>query len=698
MKKKLIMILCAVVSLSLAACGGTVETDSDSHSEREVEDEDDEDRDKDDKDEDKDKTDSGKSLFSKLKKSDSIIDEISLYEATLADIEGYLDEKSIIYDYSDNEIITQMSEDFMGYACEYVFNFQEILTIKDRYENVYGTLSSKEDYLQYNARINYDFVKNAYYFRKNFEGTGSFIVEEGLEDKSLLNRLGILVTCVNKEEHLECGKKITDYLNKKAEAIDSYDIYWDKEEDTTYYPINVIKGDGLEWVEYISLISADYEEDGYVHYVHVLEYTSIPQEAWYEQILDEEFVEPESTETQEEYDYIEEEVRLIEDYYARIQSNLDSYGVYSEEDCTFYYDNDGKLIKTLLNLDEYKMEFNFLRDEELYYIYAEIDSSPVKMYIDSNIIRVVMLDEVMDYNDPEYEEIFEEVEELLEEELDALSDMWDEIYEKWIKLSIQMENAFTPREGIDYKAISDKFAGYYKPENGGASSFEIYKCDEEILKKWKENGKGRDCDFMIQYREDMWYYSSIISYDGTTVELSFGENKEIVELTYIDENTVLYRGSKYIRSKEDEQSTETTSTKADSQTIENMDVDLEVKQIQKYYYTTQNNLGSYMLEEHQNLTMYHEAGYPVKIFVKSGYNDWDYTREYFYHDQELYFAFVYNNNEQHRLYFKDGIMIRYIDENGNTFDYGNLEAYSSWENKVKNEANGIYPTMPNCGA
>ena len=52
MKKKLIMILCAVVSLSLAACGGTVETDSDSRTEREVED--------DDKDDDKDKEDKKK--------------------------------------------------------------------------------------------------------------------------------------------------------------------------------------------------------------------------------------------------------------------------------------------------------------------------------------------------------------------------------------------------------------------------------------------------------------------------------------------------------------------------------------------------------------------------------------------------------------------------------------------------------------
>lgn len=136
----------------------------------------------------------------------------------------------------------------------------------------------------------------------------------------------------------------------------------------------------------------------------------------------------------------------------------------------------------------------------------------------------------------------------------------------------------------------------------------------------------------------------------------------------------------------------------DFKTLEGVDVESEVATIRDYYYTTQNNLGNYMLEEHQNLTMYHEAGYPVKIFIKSGYNDWDYTREYFYHDQELYFAFVYNNNEQHRLYFKDGIMIRYIDENGNTFDYGNLNEFYSWEYMTLYDSYNIYPTMPNCGA
>ena len=365
-----------------------------------------------------------------------------MYETTLADIEGYLDEKNIIYDYSDNEIITQMSEDFLGYDCEYVFNFQEILTIKDRYENVYGTLSSKEDYLQHNTLINYDFAKNGYYFRKKFKGTGSFIVEEGLEDKSLLNRLGVLVTCVNKEEHLECGKKITNYLNKKAEAVDSYDIYWDKEEDTTYYPINVIKGDGLEWVEYISLISADYEEDGYVHYVHVLEYISVPQEAWYERILDEEFVEPESTEpieTQEEYNSVEEEVKLIDEYYARIQSNLDSYEVYSNEDFGTFYHDGATLIRAILSSEGDSTELNFLKNGDIYYICMEVYSTPMKMYIDEsdNIIRVVAFDEVMDCNNPEYEEEFEVLEELFEEELfddgvEGVLDLWDELYEYYV--------------------------------------------------------------------------------------------------------------------------------------------------------------------------------------------------------------------------------------------------------------------------
>lgn len=56
----------------------------------------------------------------------------------------------------------------------------------------------------------------------------------------------------------------------------------------------------------------------------------------------------------------------------------------------------------------------------------------------------------------------------------------------------------------------------------------------------------------------------------------------------------------------------------------------------------------------------------------------------------MYFAFVFNGTEEHRLYFKDGVMIRYIDENKNIYDYGNTSDFYDWESKVLSESKQFY--------
>ena len=72
--------------------------------------------------------------------------------------------------------------------------------------------------------------------------------------------------------------------------------------------------------------------------------------------------------------------------------------------------------------------------------------------------------------------------------------------------------------------------------------------------------------------------------------------------------------------------------------------------------------------------------------LTKGENGWDYARDYRYHNGKLIFAFVFDGSEEHRLYFKDDRMIRYIDENHTTFDYPATEPYTSWEQKVLSEA------------
>ncbi len=129
-----------------------------------------------------------------------------------------------------------------------------------------------------------------------------------------------------------------------------------------------------------------------------------------------------------------------------------------------------------------------------------------------------------------------------------------------------------------------------------------------------------------------------------------------------------------------------------------IDVESEVATIRDNYYATQNNINNYQVEIDGDVTLYYEGEYPVKAVVKSGYNDWELTREYYYHDQELYFAFIYNSNEQHRLYYKNRTLIRYIDENNNTYDYGELDIFYSLEAKALYDAHFANPTLPLCGA
>ena len=75
-----------------------------------------------------------------------------------------------------------------------------------------------------------------------------------------------------------------------------------------------------------------------------------------------------------------------------------------------------------------------------------------------------------------------------------------------------------------------------------------------------------------------------------------------------------------------------------------------------------------------------------KIELGSGQNGWNYSRDYRFHNGKLIFAFIFDGTEEHRLYFKDDHMIRYIDENGDTYDYPDTKQFSEWEQKALTEA------------
>ena len=108
------------------------------------------------------------------------------------------------------------------------------------------------------------------------------------------------------------------------------------------------------------------------------------------------------------------------------------------------------------------------------------------------------------------------------------------------------------------------------------------------------------------------------------------------------------------------------------------EIEAEIEKIRTYYYTP--------------------SSHDVQKVLENGQDGWHYSRDYRFHDGKLVFAFVYDGTEEHRLYFKDDHMIRYIDENHTTYDYPETAQFSYWENKALSEAYTLIESDGNDGA
>ena len=108
------------------------------------------------------------------------------------------------------------------------------------------------------------------------------------------------------------------------------------------------------------------------------------------------------------------------------------------------------------------------------------------------------------------------------------------------------------------------------------------------------------------------------------------------------------------------------ATEKETLSITQEEIEAEVEKIRQYYYSPTDE--------------------DTKKTLEKGENDWEYSRDYRYHNGKLIFAFVFDGTQEHRLYFKNDHMIRYIDENGTVYDYPDCEAYHEWADKVLDEA------------
>lgn len=126
------------------------------------------------------------------------------------------------------------------------------------------------------------------------------------------------------------------------------------------------------------------------------------------------------------------------------------------------------------------------------------------------------------------------------------------------------------------------------------------------------------------------------------------------------------------------------SSKSDKSSLETTDVDAIVAQIRSDYYATQTDTGS---EKTINgVTYYEKNGEVTKIVCQGNDSGMRYSREYYFKNSKLYFAFVFDGDAENRLYYYNDELIRYIDEKGNTFDYDGSKIDCPFREQALNEA------------
>ena len=104
---------------------------------------------------------------------------------------------------------------------------------------------------------------------------------------------------------------------------------------------------------------------------------------------------------------------------------------------------------------------------------------------------------------------------------------------------------------------------------------------------------------------------------------------------------------------------------------DNKTLDEVIKKIRECYYEIENQQASYTMEEEVNYVRYISNGVMRKIVLYPDEFELRNMTEAYYYDEngKLVFAFVYDDQNEFRYYFCEGLIYRYIDNSGNIHDY-----------------------------
>ncbi|MBR5534285.1 MAG: hypothetical protein IKU62_05505 [Ruminiclostridium sp.] len=137
-----------------------------------------------------------------------------------------------------------------------------------------------------------------------------------------------------------------------------------------------------------------------------------------------------------------------------------------------------------------------------------------------------------------------------------------------------------------------------------------------------------------------------------------------------------------------------------SQTQENdhpwVDVETEVSRIRAIYNDTVANMDRWsVVVEQEGINMYYNEWDLKCVIVPRGAWGMDYSRYYYYENQELIFAY-YEAKDAHRFYFYEGELMRWRyspnaqdAQNATNYDWANTAEFTQWEKTVWNEGSSF---------
>ena len=125
--------------------------------------------------------------------------------------------------------------------------------------------------------------------------------------------------------------------------------------------------------------------------------------------------------------------------------------------------------------------------------------------------------------------------------------------------------------------------------------------------------------------------------------------------------------------------------------IDFLEEDIEnyiVSFVRPLYIEINNNLSQYSVSTSDGITYWHDGNGCIKQSLQAGTNNYSMAREYYYNTDsgQIVFALVWQDNIEHRLYFRANQLIRYIGPDGNIINNPESEQALNMERHILSEA------------